>query len=201
MKKYGILICGVLFLFLTIYVINRPFNKVVSHFSEFGQPAKATVTLKFEEKTKITGRYNITTERINYKLHITYKSKFFQREMAGDLEMYKFGGIDFNTEEAFSGPMERTEYINTFVSESEWDALKEGDQVDVLYLKQENREEDMPNVILKSTAESSWFKKFMILMKGDLKEHTLGILMLPVSFLAILIGLAFAFGGRAKKPV
>jgi hypothetical protein len=198
MKKYILLFCGVLFLILNIYVINRPFNKVVSHFEKFGQPTKATVTSKFTEKTEIKGRYNTSSERIKYKLHVTYESKFFHREMAGDLDGYKLDGMDLNIEELIDGPMERLEFINTFVSESEWEDLKEGDQVDILYLKQENREENMPDVILKSTAESSWFKKFMVLMKGDLKEHTLGIIMLPISFLAILIGVVFALKRREK---
>jgi len=192
-KKYATLVIGVILIVVALKVITYPIDSHTSYLSNSGAEATATVSSKFDTKIRTKGRYGTKSEWTHYKLFVDfYDSNFLLTQMEGVFE-----GMDVDMGDLAGSP--RMEKIDMYVTADEYNAVKEGDKVEVVFIEGFNAGYEGPIILLKSTVESSFFKRFGISITGHFESGWLfgfGIILMLAAVLTTLIGLLLAF--RAK---
>ena len=196
-KKYTTLIVGIILMIVAFKTITYRMDSHISNLKNNGVEATATVGSMFDTKIRTKGRYGIKSEWVHYKMFVEfYDSNYMKSQMEG-----LFDGELFGPEDVGGYGADRFDKIEMYVTEEEYEALHEGSNVDVVFIEGFNNGSEMPEVLLKSTVESSIFKRFSISITGHFNTTgfmVVGVILLLGSILTTLIGFILVRQARSK---
>lgn len=163
-QKIALLISSLALVAISLWWINLPFTRTVDYFKKHALTSKALVLDKSEKGEKYE------TSNGDF-VHI-----FFKVEV-------KYFDADLN--------FERQKTVTELISRGEYDALKVGDKIEVLYLPRKLQKDGEAQMLLKTTTERGFFQKLAISFKGDLSRHVVPLILLIFAILGLFLSFIF----------
>lgn len=160
--RISILVIGIILTISGVILFARPVTKITGFFAENGIRATGTVVSKNTTIKTFHTRYG-NSDIMFYEIIVSYHNK------------------DYNST--------IRDTVRDLVSKNEYDRIKSGDKLEILYLPLSIKPDKGPGILLSSTVGSTFFHKIMLCFHREMTDSALGLVSFIFGLLGIFLGI------------